>query len=582
MFKALAALSRSLALVDLDRRSLATVAVASVLINLLMFALPLYSLQVYDRVLSSRSVDTLWLLSLIVALALGVAALVDVLRARILLRVGNGLALALGPRLMETAISRSARLAEPDGQLLRDVQTVRGFVGAPQGLVALIDAPLVPLYLIAVYAMHVGLGHAMLFGIVCLLGLALLTEVRTGGVLREAGEAGIRAQRRVDGVMLNAEVVEAMGMRAAMRRVWLQAQAEAMSLASAAGDRAAHLAGLAKAVRLLLNLLLTGGGAWYAIHDEITVGAMVAVGILSARGLAPLESLIGAWKGLVASRSALQRIDLALADAPRAESAMSLPAPAGRLVLERVGYQPPGAVQPTIKGVDMVLEPGTWLGLIGPSAAGKSTLAKLICGVWRPQAGSVRLDGAEVFGCKRSEFGRHCGYLPQDVELFAGSVRDNIARFDATDDAEVVAAAQLAGCHEMILRLPQAYDTVIGAGGASLSGGQRQRIGLARAVLRRPRLVVLDEPNASLDNEGEAALLAALAQLREGGSTIVMISHRPSALAGADTLAVLVDGRLQQFGARDEVLARMQGLVPAPTPAAPPRTNLGGIRRVGV
>ncbi len=574
MFKAAAALLRSPALADLDRRAMTTVAVASTAISLLIFALPLYSLQVYDRVLTSRSVDTLWLLTLIVALALSLSALIDALRSRLLLRVGNAYALALGPRLMDAAIAYSARAAEPNGQPLRDLHTVRSFVTGQQGLVTLIDAPLVPLFLLGVYAMHPGLGHAMLLGMVCLLALALVTDGLTAKLLRAAGEAGMHAQRRIDGVMQNAEAVEAMGMRKAMRTAWQVTQAESMGLASAAADRAAHLAGLAKAVRLLLNLLLAAAGAWFVIHDEITIGVMVAAGILAARGLAPLEAMIGAWKGMVSTRSAIDRINTALERYPRTESGMSLPAPSGRLDVERLVYAPPGAEQPTIKGVSFSIEPGCWLGLIGPSAAGKSSLAKLICGVWQPRSGAVRLDGADVFTSNRAEFGRHCGYLPQDVELFAGSIRDNIARFGPADDAEVVAAAQMAGCHQMILRLPEGYDTLIGSGGATLSGGQRQRIGLARALFRQPRLIVLDEPNASLDNEGETALLQAIGRAREAGSTIVMISHRPTALAGADKLAVLVDGQLQQFGPRDEVLAKLQ-------PQAMPRP-LAGVRRVGV
>jgi PrtD family type I secretion system ABC transporter len=558
MFGSFALLFRSPALADLDRRSLFTVGVASLVINLLLFALPLYSLQVYDRVLTSRSVDTLWLLTLIVVVALGLTALVDTLRARMLLRVGNAFVLDLGPRLLDAAIAHSARSSEANGQPLRDLQTVRSFVTGPQGLVTLFDAPLVPIFLLAVYAMHFGLGNTMLIGMLLLLGVTLLTERLTARSVEAAGEAGIRAQGRIDSVMQNAEVVEALGMRAAMRDYWQSAQADALRLGSKAADRAAHLAGLAKAVRLLLNLLLAGVAAWYAIHDQITTGVMVAAGILAARGLAPLEAMTGAWKGLVSTRAAVGRINVALDRFRRAESGMSLPAPAGRLSVERLIYAPPGAEQATLKGISFTLEPGSWLGLIGPSAAGKSTLAKLICGVWQPRSGCVRLDGADVFTWNRTQFGEHCGYLPQDVELFAGSIRDNIARFTAADDEQVVAAAQMAGCHEMILRLPNGYDTQIGAGGSTLSGGQRQRVGLARALFRQPRLIVLDEPNASLDSEGEAALLLAIGRAREAGSTIIMVSHRPSALAGADQLAVLADGQLQHFGPRDEVLAKVQ------------------------
>jgi PrtD family type I secretion system ABC transporter len=552
------ALLRASGVADFDRRALAVVGLASIAANLLLFALPLYSLQIYDRVLTSRSVDTLWLLTLIVVLALLAGAAIDAIRSRLLMRIGNAYALRLGPRLLDASLAQSARTAEPSGQALRDMATVRGFVASPQGLAALFDAPLVPLFLLGVYLMHVGLGHAMLLGVVVLIALAVATEALTGPSLRAAGEASIRAQRRIDGVMQNAEAAEAMGMRAALRDYWHQAQGESMAQASRAGDRAAHLAALAKGVRMMLSLMISAAGAWYAIHDEITIGGMVASSIIAARGLAPLEVLIGAWKNFVAARVAAARIHIALEKFPRAESGMQLPSPAGDLAVERLVFAPPGTEIPTIKGVSFELPAGTWLGLIGPSAAGKSTLARLICGVWQPRSGHVRLDGGNVFSWNRADFGRHCGYLPQDVELFAGSVRDNIARFTTCEDEAVVQAAKAAGCHEMILRLPQGYDTKVGAGGTALSAGQRQRVGLARALFNAPKLIVLDEPNANLDAEGEQALIQAVTETRAGGATIVMISHRPALLAGCDRIAVLVDGQLQHFGPRDEILAKLQ------------------------
>jgi PrtD family type I secretion system ABC transporter len=558
MFQRTAEVLRSPALAGLDRRALLVVALASTASNLLLFALPLYSLQVFDRVLTSRSVDTLWLLTLIVVLALSASVAIEAVRSRLLLRIGNGYALTLGPKLLDAAIAQSARASEPNSQPLRDMQTVRGFVASAQGLATLFDAPLVPVFLVAVYLMHTGLGHAMLFGTLLLIALTLATEALTGPGLRRAGETAIAAQRRIDGVMQNAEAVEAMGMRAAMSDYWHAAQGRSMAEASHASDRAGALAGLAKWVRLMLNLVMSAAGAWYAIHDELTIGAMVAANILAARGLAPLEMMIGAWKNLVGARVAVTRINLALEKFPRRESAMQLPVPQGALAVERLVYAPPGSEQPTLKGVGLQVPAGTWLGLIGPSAAGKSTLAKLICGVWQPRSGVVRLDGADVYTWDRADFGRHCGYLPQDIELFAGSVRDNIARFAEAADTDVVSAAQKAGCHEMILRLPHGYDTKVGAGGTALSAGQRQRVGLARALFGQPKLVVLDEPNSNLDTEGEQALLQAIAQARDGGATVIMISHRPSLLAGADLLAVMVDGQIQHFGPRDEVLAKLQ------------------------
>lgn len=553
-------LLRSPALAEIDKKGLVVVAATSTAMNILLFAMPLYSLQVYDRVLVSRSADTLLFLTLIVIFCLSANTLLDTIRSRLLLRIGNAYALRLGPRLIDASIARSARHSDPDAQALRQMATVRGFVAGQQGLATLFDAPLVPLFLLAVYLMHLGLGHAMLFGMLVLLVLTFVTEMLTGGHLRAANEAGIQAQRRIDGVMQNAEAVEAMGMRTAMREYWLRAQGRAMLEASQAGDRASAVGSGAKWVRMLLNLMITGLGAWYVIHDHVTVGAMIAANILSARGLAPLETMIGAWKGLVGARIAVERMNVLLEQATRNDGGVQLPKPKGELSVERVVYSPPMVEQATIKGVSFKVPAGAWVGLIGPSAAGKSTLTKIICGVWKPRSGVVRLDGADVYAWPRDDFGRHCGYLPQDVELFAGSVRDNIARFasvDTVSDAQVVEAAQLAGVHEMILRLPAGYETQIGQGGAALSAGQRQRIGLARALLGNPALIILDEPNSNLDAEGEAALLAALRRMRDGGSTIIMVAHRPSMLGDADLLGVVVDGQMQHFGPRDEVLAKI-------------------------
>lgn len=551
---------RTPALAGLDRRALVVVAVASMAMNLLLFALPLYSLQVYDRVMTSRSADTLLALSLIVLFALSANAILDALRARLLLRIGNGYALQMGPRLLEAAIARSARDAEPQSHALRDMATVRGFVANGQGLATLYDAPLVPLFLASVYLMHVGLGNAMLLGVIVLLVLTYATESLTGGVLRAANESSIAAQRRIDCAMQNAEAVEAMGMRTAMKNYWFSAQREALVEGSLASDRAAVVGAVAKWTRLILSLMVTGVGAWYVIHDQITIGAMVAAAILSARGLAPLETMIGAWKGIVSTRLAVERINALLESESRREAGLQLPRPTGDLTVERVTFVPPGSDHPSLKGVSFRLPPATWLGIVGPSAAGKSTLAKLVCGVWKPRSGTVRLDGADVYDWSRADFGRHCGYLPQDVELFPGTVRDNIARFAAQDDVSdelVVAAARKAQVHEMILRLPKGYDTQVGPGGAALSAGQRQRVGLARALLGDPCLIVLDEPDASLDTEGEIALVAAMKAARQSGSTIVMVSHRPALLASADMIGVLVDGGLQHFGPREEVFAKI-------------------------
>jgi PrtD family type I secretion system ABC transporter len=560
-------LLRTPALADLNRKALVVVGITSSAMNILLFAMPLYSLQVYDRVMVSRSSETLLLLTLIVVLALTANSVLDAVRGRLLLRIGNAYSLQLGPRLLEAAITRSARESQPDGQVLRHLNTVRGFVASPQGLATLFDAPLVIFFLAAVYMMHSALGHAMLFGVLVLLLLTALTEALTGSPLRASSEASILAQRRIDDAMHNAEAIEAMGMRAAMRKYWFDVQSHAMGAASMASDRSSSVSAMAKWVRMILNLLITGVGAWYVIHDEITIGTMVAANVLSARGLAPLETMIGAWKGLVGARIAVGRINQMLEHPTSHEGTMKLPRPTGAVRLERVVYVPPGQEHATVKGISFDVPAASWLGVVGPSGAGKSTLGKLLSGVWVPRSGAVRLDGADVGSWPRTDFGKHCGYLPQDVELFAGSVRDNIARFQSpeeADDAAVVAAARMAGVHELILKLPKGYESQIGSGGTALSAGQRQRIGLARALLGLPRLLILDEPNSNLDADGETALIEALRSARAGGATVIVISHRPSLLVDANLVAVVIDGQLQHFGARDEVLAK---IVPKARPA---------------
>ncbi|MBS1198753.1 MAG: putative transporter protein [Proteobacteria bacterium] len=552
---------RTPALIDLNGRALFAVGIASFAMNILLFAIPLYTLQVYDRVLTSRSGETLLYLTLLVLFALTASAVLDAIRNRLFLRIGNAYSLKLGARLIDLSIAQSARTSDPSSHVMRDMHTIRNFVTAPQGLGVLYDTPLVPLFLVTVYLMHTGLGHAMLLGVILLIALTLVTELLTGKAMRAASEASIEAQRRIDGVIQNAEAVEAMGMRAAMRNYWQSAQGQSLAEASLAGDRATIAGSVARWVRMLLSLMMTGAGAWFAIHDEITIGTMVAANILSARGLAPLEIMISAWRSTQNVRVSVDRINTAIAKYLRPEGATQLPEPRGEIAAENLVYVPPGAEQPTIKGIGFRLPAGSWLGLVGPSGAGKSSLVKLICGVWQPRSGVVRLDGADVFTWPRADFGRHCGYLPQDVELFAGTVRDNIARFlppEEVSDSVVVEAAKIAGVHDLILRLPKGYDTLLGAGGASLSVGQRQRIGLARAFLGMPRLIVLDEPNSNLDTEGEQALVEAVRCARKAGSTIIMICHRPSLLADANFIGVLVDGQMQHFGPRDEVLRRIQ------------------------
>jgi PrtD family type I secretion system ABC transporter len=529
----------------------------SFVFNLLILALPIYSLQIFDRVLLSRSVDTLWVLTAGVILALGAASAIEGIRGQLLLRLSNRISLTFDRQLFDEILSRATRAGDRSLQAVKDLNAVRAFVVAPQGFVTIIDSPLIPLYLVVVYLMHPWLGHAMVIGALVLIGIAWANEIAIGAKTRQAMDSVLDAHQALSETIAGGDVVVAHGVAEQAFEHWLGKQHQALEATSRSGSVGGRFSSAAKSVRLLLNVTLTGLGAYLAINDRITLGAMIAANILTARALAPIEALIGAARQFIGVRMSWVRLGEILKAESRPE-ATRLPPSRGELEFERVVFVPPGGEQPTIKGVSLKLEPGSFVGLIGPSAAGKSTLMRLACHVWEPTSGTVRLDGADVRVWHQPDRGRACGYLPQDVQLLGGTVRDNICRFMEADDEEVVAAARAAGVHEMILRLPKGYETPIGSGGTRLSAGQRQRIGLARALFGEPRLILLDEPNSNLDTEGEQALDECLARTKARGATLVVISHRPAVLALADKLAVLVDGQIQQYGSRSEILQRVQ------------------------
>ena len=417
--------------------------------------------------------------------------------------------------------------------------------------------------------MHPLLGLVAVGAALALLMLAVVNEAASRRPLRDAAQRSIRAMQRVEAAIRNADVVQAMGMRQDFIRRWSAMNEEALALQLEAGDRNATLIGFSKFLRMLVQVLILGVGAWLVLQNDLTSGGMIAASILLGRALAPIEQSIAAWKSLVAARDARDRLRALFARLPPEPAGMRLPTPLGRLSCEQVVYAPPGQIEPVLRGVSFAVEPGTGLGIVGPSAAGKSSLCKILVGIWQPTRGSVRLDGADLFAWNVDLVGRHIGYLPQDVELFAGTVAENVARLGDPDPGAVVAAAQAAGVHEMILALPQGYDTEIGEAGGQLSGGQRQRIGLARALYGRPRVVVLDEPNASLDGDGETALLRALFTAKAWGATVVIVAHQPRILAPVDQLLLLRQGAVEAFGPRDEVLERMRPLRPIEVPARP-------------
>jgi PrtD family type I secretion system ABC transporter len=529
----------------------------SLAINLLMLATPLYMMQVFDRVLSSRSGDTLVMLTLITVLAIGVLALLDAIRSQMLVRIGNWLDDRLGPTVFAGAL-RAALRSDPAraSQGLRDLGTMRGFITGPT-VTPLLDAPWAPIFIIALFALHPMLGLIGLGGGVVLFGLALINEIVTKQSLRRANLAASKTHQRAEAALRNAEVIRAMGMGEGVLRLWRRDSAGTHEAQRAAGTRGGVILALSKFFRLLVQTVILGAGAWLVIHQEASAGAMFASSFLLGRALAPVENAIGTWKSLVAARLAHRRLDELISALPDEAKGMELPRPVGELAVERLVFVPPGADEPTLRGVGFELAPGEVLGIIGPSAAGKSTLARLIAGTWSPTAGKVRLDGADIAVWHDSGGSQHVGYLPQDIELFAGTVRDNIARLGDASPTAVIEAAKLVGLHEIIMRLPRGYNSEIGEAGLRLSGGQRQRIGLARAVFGRPRLVVLDEPNASLDHEGEEALHHAIARLKEMGTTVVMIAHRPSVLGLADKLLVLRNGTIDAYGSRAEVIAKL-------------------------
>lgn len=539
------------------RRGFLAVFGFSMVVNLLMLTTALYMLQVYDRVLASQSVATLVYLTLLAIGALVVLGVFEFLRSRVLVRLGTWIDRMLSPaafqRGLDNAVTGRPYRTEP----LRDLGTLRNFLGG-SGINALFDSPWVPVYLLVIYLLHPVLGQIALGGAMVLFGLAFANHLRTHKNLSAVNAAAARGLRGAESAFRNAHAVDGMGMGPALTRRWDTINAQILDITTEVSDRAGTIAAMTKSFRLMLQVFILGTGAWLVLQAQLSPGGMIAASIILGRALAPVEMAIGAWKQTMGAYDAWKRLSTHLSQPPLHPESMPLPRPQGRLALEEVTYTPPGLRLPIIKGITLTVDPGEILAVIGPSAAGKSTLARLMVGIGQPQIGRVRLDGADVFCMSRENFGRYVGYLPQDVELFPSTIRENIARLEEGDPEKIIAAAQMAGVHEMILHFPGGYETQIGDQGLNLSGGQRQRIGLARAIYGNPALLVLDEPNASLDSVGEEALNAAILEIKKAGTTIVLVAHRPSMMAHVDKVAVINEGQLQSFGSRDEVLGGMQ------------------------
>ncbi|WP_330216852.1 type I secretion system permease/ATPase [Stutzerimonas azotifigens] len=563
------------------RGGLLSIGLFSAVINLLMLAPALYMLQVYDRVLASGNRMTLAMLTLMVIGLYAFMAALEWVRGVMVIRLGARLDMRLNQRVYDAAFEanlKGQRLAA--GQGLKDLTSLRQFATG-NALFAFFDAPWFPLYLLVIFLFHPWLGALALAGAGLLTGLAWLNQRLSRVPLAEAGRLSTQASQQAEADLRNAEAIEAMGMLGALRRRWLHVHRAFLAEQGLASERTAVVGAWSRGVRLALQSLMLGLGALLAVAGEITPGMMIAGSILLGRVLGPLDQLIGAWKQWAPARQAYERLARLLADCPPREQGMTLPAPQGRLQVARAVAAAPGGRTPVLSDVGFGLEPGESLGVLGPSGSGKSCLARVLVAAQPLLAGKVRLDGADLHRWDKAALGPHVGYLPQDVQLMAGSIAENIARFAEVEMDKVVAAAQLAGVHELILRLPQGYDTRLGEAGAGLSGGQKQRIGLARALYGPPALIVLDEPNANLDEEGEKALLAAIARLKEQHRTLVLITHKPALLIGADKLLVLNGGRIQAFGPAARVLQELQQAA-RPAAVAPPRPAVNVSYRLNV
>ncbi len=572
------------------RKAFLTVGAFSFFINLLMLTPSIYMLQIYDRALNSRNSTTLLMLTLITLGLFALMSLLERIRSMVLVRIGARLDLDVNTRVFNATFERNLRQAgQNPAQALNDLSTIRQtLTGA--GLIALADAPWMPIYLIVIFLFHLYLGLFALFGVLLLVALAVVNERVSAGPLGEAQRLAMAANAQVNNHLRNAEVIEAMGMLPAIRTRWFKLHEKFLLQQALASDRAGTLNALTRFARISMQSLALGFGAFLAINGDITSGMMIAASILVGRALAPVEVLIGNWKQLVSARAAYVRLSELLRVYPARVAGMPLPRPLGEVVVENAATAAPGSKLMILRNVSFRIKAGEVVAVIGPSASGKSTLARLLVGVWPALAGAVRLDGADIFQWSKDELGPYLGYLPQDIELFDGTVAENIARFGEVDSQQVLAAAQAAGVHELILLLPNGYDTPLGDAGSALSGGQKQRIGLARALYGDPALIVLDEPNSNLDDQGEAALAETIRRLKAKQRTVVIITHRMTTLAVADSILVMHEGTVKAHGPREQMLTSVRaGNAPAagrpenaPPPGAPVAAGGALARAFGV
>ncbi len=565
------------------RGSFFSVGFFSFFVNTLMLVPTFYMIQISGRVVPSSSTSTLIMLTLILTVLMMTLGSLEWVRSRIMVRISNRLDVLLSRDVYRASFKRALNSGGMDAsaQSLNDLTSLRQFLTG-NGLFAFFDAPWLPVYTAVMFLFHPWFGWMTVIAAVVLVVLAYLNHRYTGKALTEANKQSLTSNLHTTKSLRNAEVIESMGMLDTLMSKWAVRQRRVLVLQSDASDKAGVITSISKTFRNWAQSMMLAAGAWLVITHEINPGLMMAGSLLLGRALAPIDLMIGSWKGFVAARVQYQRLNETLDKLNAEPERMSLPDPEGHLQVENLVVAPPGAKAAVIRNISFVTPAGSIVGIVGPSAAGKSTLARALLGIWPPQHGVVRLDGADISTWDKQKLGPHLGYLPQDIELFEGSISDNIARFTKVDPEKTVLAARIAGVHEMILQLPDGYDTVIGSEGVNLSGGQRQRIGLARAVYGNPRLIVLDEPNSNLDEVGERALGVALQKMKETGATVFIISHRPNVLSRLDRIMVLNSGTMTMYGPRDQVIAELaqqqakaqaqtQGQTPprvAPAPAA--------------
>lgn len=531
-----------------------TVGVFSAIINLLMLAPSLYMLQVYDRVLQSQNEITLLMLSLLVLGAFAFMSALEFVRSFVLIRVGAKLDMQMNKRIYTAAFEQNLRKGGGNpGQALHDLTQIRQFLTG-NGLFAFFDAPWFPIYLAVIFMFDVYLGLFATVAVIIMVVLAYINEKVSSKPLKEANAMAILSSTQATNNLRNAEVIEAMGMLPNLMSRWFKLHSRFLQLQAEASEKSGIVTAVSKFVRVSVQSLVLGFGALLVIEGKMTPGMMIAGSILLGKATGPIDQLIGVWKQWSSVKSAYERLNELLTNNQPRKPGMDLPKPLGAVSVEAVTAAPPGSPVAVIKNLTLSLQPGDVLGVIGPSGSGKSTLARLLVGVWPSAVGKVRLDGADIYQWNKDQLGPHIGYLPQDIELFAGTVAENIARFGEVDSEKVILAAKRAGVHDMILHLPKGYDTMLSDGGGGLSGGQKQRLGLARAMYDDPSMLVLDEPNSNLDDIGEQALLLALNDLRQRGKTIILITHRQSILAATSKLLLIRDGMAAAFGPRDQVL----------------------------